>query len=373
MALTIQPYRAEHETAVGEFNTRLQRGVSDPNLIFFRFAGPKWLPRNVGATVFQEYFVATDGNTVRGGYALKTQDFRFPDGSIRSVGYYHHPLSEGIIDRTYAVVGAALLRDAMARAPLLYCLGMGGYDRPLPKMLMGLGWSHFLVPFYFHVLRPARFLRNMQALRESTPRRIAMDIAALTGAGWLGSRAFEIYCKVLATPSKPTNVEQVAAFGDWADCIWDAAKPTYSHAAVRDAATLRQLYPAGETHLTRLHLRRGSQDLGWAVVGERRSDPKYGEMRVGSLVDCCALPGEELAVTHAATEQLRSQGFDLILTNQCHRNWCAALHATGYIAGPSNFIYAASKKLAQQLAPFDGNKGHMHFNRADGDGLPRNY
>src|SRR5207244_1759619 len=103
-------------------------------------AVPRWLPQSENCDLYEEYFVAVEAGSgiVRGGYALKRQKFLFPDGCIRSIGFYHHVLSEGVIDRSYASVGGLLLRDALIRSPLLYCLGMGGYERPLPKMLVGL-------------------------------------------------------------------------------------------------------------------------------------------------------------------------------------------------------------------------------------------
>jgi hypothetical protein len=373
MALVIQPYLAEHEAAVEEFNQRLQRGVDDRNMVFYRYAEPRWLPKSAGGKVYQEYFVAVDGGVVRGGYALKIQDFLFPDGEVRSIGYYHHPLSEGIVDNAYNAVGGLLLRDAMMRAPLLYCLGMAGYDRPLPKMLMRLGWTHFLVPFYFRVIRPARFLRQMQTLRGSATKRLLMDAAAITGAAWLGKKAFDAYCGIRAPRGSAYAVTEVAEFGDWADALWNEAMTTCSHTAVRDATTLRTLYPPSQTHLTRLRVSRDGKDVGWAVIGERRRDEKYGDMRVGSIVDGWALPGEHFAVVRAATQKLEEQNFDLALTNQSHVEWCSVLKAAGYFSGPSNFIYAASKKLAALLAPFEEARPRLHFTRADGDGLPGNF
>ncbi len=112
---------------------------------------PRWLARTAESRIYNEFFVAVDDGIVRGGYALKTQEFFFPDGQIRSIGYYHHPLSEGIVNQAHAMVGTLLLRDAMQRAPLLYCLGMDGYDHPLPQMLVRLGWAHCLVPFFFRM------------------------------------------------------------------------------------------------------------------------------------------------------------------------------------------------------------------------------
>ena len=373
MPLTIQPYRPEHESAVNDFNQRLRAAGEDQNMVFYRNAEPRWLPRTSSSRIYNEFFVAIDNSSVRGGYALKIQDFLFPDGQVRSIGYYHHPLSEGIVNKAHAVVGTLLLRDAMQRSPLLYCLGMGGYDHPLPQMLIRLGWSHCLVPFFFRVLKPTKFLRQMQPLRESLKRRIAMDLAAFTGAGWAGSKLFQTYRALTAPRTNNAKIRQVATFAASSQLLWDQAKQTCSFTAVRDRDALRVLYPPSETHLTRIELKRGGSAIGWTVVGERRKDAKYGNLRVGSVIDCWALPGEFLSVVRAATETLKSQGFDLILTNQSHQDWGSAFKAAGYLSGPSNFIFAASKKLAELLAPFDEARVRMHLTRADGDGLPRNF
>ena len=188
MAIVIQPYRPEHEPAVADFNQRLRQAGEDENLVFYRWAQPRWLPRTAESRIYNEFFVAVDGGIVRGGYALKSQEFFFPGGEIRSIGYYHHPLSEGIVNKAHAMVGALLLRDAMQRAPLLYCLGMGGYDRPLPQMLVRLGWTNCLMPSFFRVVNASRFLRNMQILRSSPSRKFVMDLAAHTGIGWAARR-----------------------------------------------------------------------------------------------------------------------------------------------------------------------------------------
>lgn len=386
MAIVIQPYRPEHEPAVAEFNQRLRQAGADENMVFYRWAGPRWLPRTAESRIYNEYFVAVDGGIVRGGYALKTQEFSFSDGQIRSISYYHHPLSEGIVNKAHAIVGTLLLRDAMQRAPLLYCLGMGGYDNPLPQMLVRLGWVHCLVPFFFRIVKPSRFLRNMQTLRSSVSRRLLMDLAAYSGAGWAGSKLFQGY-RALRAPkrlagssarSSAVECHEVAHFEDGDSTVslqslWEQARKTCSFTAVRDTAALRVLYPPKQTHLTRIVVKRNGVAIGWAVVGERRKDTKYGNMRVGSVVDCFALPGELFLVIRCATQILERQDFDLILSNQSHRAWSDAFKAAGYLSGPSNFIFAASKKLSELLVPFEDVHPRMHFTRADGDGLPANF
>jgi hypothetical protein len=376
MAIVIQPYRPEHEPAVAEFNQRLRQALEDENMVFYRWAKPRWLPRTAESRVYNEFFVAVDGGIVRGGYALKSQDFFFPNGQIRSIGYYHHPLSEGIVNKAHAMVGALLLRDAMQRAPLLYCLGMGGYDRPLPQMLVRLGWAHCLVPFFFRIVNPSSFLKNLQTLRSSPLRQFLMDLAACSGAGWAGSKLFQGYRTLRAPRSSATECCEVASFEVSAESLqslWEHARQTCSFTAVRDAEALRVIYPPEQTHLTRIVMKRNGSTIGWAVVGERRKDAKYGNMRVGSVVDCFALPGELFSVVRGATQALERQGFDLILSNQSHEAWREAFNAAGYLPGPSNFIFAASKKLTELLTPFEEVRLKMHLTRADGDGLPANY
>ncbi len=373
MPIVIQPYREEHQLAVGEFNQRLIAGGADPNLVFFTRAQPQWLPQFDGAKLYQEFFVALEDGVVRGGYALKYQDFSVADGTVHNVGYYHHPISESIINNSFAALGGMLLKHAMNRSPLLYCLGMGGYDRPLPKMLVRLGWAHFAVPFYFKIIRPNRFLREMQALRISPSRRAMLDLAAFTGAGWVGVKTIQAFRTLSAPKSAAFTVEKVKEFSGWVDPLWERAKSGYAMTAVRDSQTLRTLYPASIPHLTRLRIRRNGEDIGWAVVGERLKSEKYGEMRVGSIVDCCAQPEDALPVITAASAALVEHGMDLIVSNQSHQLWARALENAGFLNSSSNFIFAAGKKLSALLEPFAERQPYLHFTRADGDGLPHNF
>jgi hypothetical protein len=165
----------------------------------------------------------------------------------------------------------------------------------------------------------------------------------------------------------------VEDFAEWVDPLWQKSANRYSMTAVRNCETLRLSYPANDKHFTRLRIERGGEDIGWAVVGERRKDTKYGSMRVGSIVDCWASPENTLPVVRAASDALKRNGVDLIVSNQSHIHWCNAFENSGFLKAESNFIFAASKKLGALLEPFEENKMRMHFTRADGDGLPRNF
>jgi hypothetical protein len=372
MPIVIQPYRQEHEAAVQDFNQRLQ-AAGDPYLVFYKSSQPKWLPRSGDSPLYNEYFVALDGSVVRGAYALKHERVFVPGRGTVNIACYHHPLSEGIVDRSYATVGGLMVRDALVRQPLLYALGMGGADRPLARMLKALGWSLIAVPFLFKIVHPGRFLKEMNALRTSPAKRFLMDLSTATGAGWLAIRTAQSLLRLRSHGSDSITADRVDEFLNWADPLWIEAREQYRLAAVRDCEALRRLYPSDDKHFTRLRIRKGATDLGWAVVGERRKDQKYGSMRVGSILDCWTRAENAVAIVGAATAELESANMDLIVSNQAHAAWSRALAQSGFFKGPSNFIFAASRKYVELLQPWQENIAAFHITRADGDGLPRNF
>ncbi len=373
MAIVIVPYTADHVLAVKEFNQRLLDGGAPDAVLFAEEPTPDRPTRLNPRTFYSELFLAVENDKVRGGYILKHQIFSFDGARTQWVAYYHHAVSEGIINKSYARVGALLIRDAIRRQPLVYALGMGGYDSPLPKMLKLLGWSHCLVPFYFKVVQPGRFLRNTEQLRRTKLRQLLTSLATVSGAGSIAIKAVQKLKQWHAPGMGPFTVEHPQEFGAWINPLWEQAKSAYAMTAVRDSDALQALYPLSYRHLTPLRVSKDEVPIGWAVVGQRRKNPLFGDMHVGSIVDCFASPQNALPVIRAATQLLEARGLDLIVSNQSHIEWCRALRNSGFFEGPSNFILATSKRLAELLTPFEEKKNLIHFNRADGDGLPQNF
>ena len=141
---------------------------------------------------------------------------------------------------------------ALRQDPLLFCLGMGGYGRPLPNMLMRLGWAHCLVPFYLRVLRPFRFLRQMEGLRTSPLRRLVMDAVAYTGVGWAGLEALHLAEKVRAPPGRTAFQSRSSRVRRLGGSSLGRREEVYGWTAVRDAESLRTCYPADLDHLTKI-------------------------------------------------------------------------------------------------------------------------
>ena len=366
MANRIQPYEREHIDGVKTFNQRLAA-----NGVRYRFPeGPrsKWLPlTDDRSRPFQEYLlsVADDGQ-VRGGYVLKHQDFMI-NGECHHLAYYHLPLSEGIIDPAFGMVGVQLFMHALKRHPMLFCLGIGGYQEPLAQMVQKMGWKLSTVPFFFHVNHPFSFLRNVRHLRKSTGRRLVLDGLAFSGAGLLGIRAIQRMKQRRISLSDLACVEE-ESFGPWADTVWENCRGSYKLLTVRDERTLNILYPAAKARYLRLRIERGGKTIGWVLATDNahQNHSYFGRVRLGAIVDGLAAHNDVHAVVAAAAAHLKSRGVDLIVSNQSHAAWTCALRDCGFLSGPSNYIFAASKKL--QSAVGDVPLNALHLNRGDGDG-----
>jgi hypothetical protein len=349
MALEILPFTADRIGAVRAFNERLGSHGVPAEQRFPETPDPGWMPG-------MELFVAVDGGIVRGGYILRRQRFHAA-GDLVDAAHFRLPLSEGLIDRKYSALGLRLVRDALAREPRLYAMGMGGWEHPLPQMLKRLGWRMSAVPFYFKVVNAGRFLRNIRALRTSALRRFAMDAAAATGAGWLGMKALGML-KILS----PEKYDLAESFSGWADDVWQQVRGAYPLAAVRDGRTLDELYPASDPRFLRVRAAGG-----WAVALDTQMEDhkQFGAMRVGTIVDGLAPVASASRVVRAATSLLMSRGVDLIVSNQSHAAWQRGLMEAGFRQGPSNYLVALSPELANAAGD---EPGRWHFDRGDGDG-----
>src|SRR5271165_2641271 len=137
MTIEIRPFTNDHVQAMKAFNRRLaQRGVKEQ---FWESPVSEWLPRRERVPLYNEYFIALEGDAVRGAYRLKPQPFAVRD-EVVMISALTLPLSEGIVDPRFAMVGIELIQDAMARHPLLFGLGMGSFDAKIARFLQAMKW-----------------------------------------------------------------------------------------------------------------------------------------------------------------------------------------------------------------------------------------
>ena len=367
MGLRVVLFDVSHEPAVRAFNSRLR--TADASLFYLPEAAPQTNPHSpVSGIEFRHFVVIDDAGEVRGGYFIRTQPF-WIRGGIHPVGHYQAPLSEGIIDKRFTVVGPMMLAHALNEQPLLFAMGMGGMDRPLPRMLRAMGWPVLEVPFYFLVLNGRRFLRNLGPLRGRPERRIAADILGFSGLGGLAIKSAQVLrSRSRSDPRYHSN--SIPEFCPWADRIWHENAGEYSISAVRTAEYLRFIYPRTEPAYYGVQLTVGDAPAGWAQLLDCRFRDRsyFGEMRVAALVDGVGPPASIPSLVDAAVHAARQHRADVVISNQMHRDWTAALKSVGFWQGPSNYLLALSKPLRKLLDPLEEAIPCIHFNRGDGDG-----
>jgi len=353
---------------VADFNRRLRNGGSSYQ--FPESCVPKWLPKINNRRIYQEFFlIIENGSVVRGGYFLKYQG-AFLHGKPEMICSNQLPLSEGIVDPAYRKVGQHLLANALRQRPLLYSLGMGGLDQPYPRALSRRKWDLCPVPFFFRIIRPTAFLRNITYLRRSWMRNAILDFLAASGIGWTAIKLHQTLTPGPQIPQDSLKVELLDGFDAWADDIWEENIITNKLILARDSHVLNILYPANDSRFIRLGLAEGGRRVGWAVgLNTKMTAHKhFGNMQLGSIVDCLALPGYEYETVAAMTQRLVAGGADLIVTNQSHASWCAACKKSGLMRGRTNYILAISPELAAKLGPLKETLRETHFNRGDGGG-----
>jgi hypothetical protein len=330
-------------------------------------------PPNEGARVFQQYFLLADARReVRGGFILTQEQWAF-SGENAWVAHLRLPISEGAVDRNFKAVGPQVFHSAMTTQPNLYTVGMGGFETAVTKRLRSLGWSMRAVPFYFKLLRPGVFLKTSPYLQRNSLLGRTANLVAVTGLGSLGAGAFRMMSSLYAPRMGNVSMEEVAAFGGWADEIWECSYRSFHLIAPRDSRTLNLRYPAEERQFLMLRFSRQDRVIGWALVLDTKMDGNkyFGDARVGTIVDCLADPRDADRVIYGASRYLCDRGVDLVVSNQTHRAWCSGFCRAGFWRGPSNFVFAVSPEVAKRVKPFDANFGEFFVGRGDGAGPER--
>ncbi len=362
--LAIVEQRPEHEEQVTEFNSRLRAGGSSMQ---FPVRPLQERARSEEYAIGIRSFLALEGEQVRGGYILSSHGARSKSGRL-TLHLIQLPLSEGIVNPRYAVLGFLLVKDALSKGPLLYGLGMGGARQPLPRLLQTLGFGLHPVPFYFRIVHARAFLRNIQPLRTSSTRRRMLDAASSMP---LLPQCVSLFHGMRSSSGlrRHARIEEVSEFGPWADELWDAVAGRFSLIAVRDAATLNYRLQPSDRRLHRIRVTLDSGICGWAVVSDSQFEnhKQFGAMRVGAIVDALCLEGQEHTVIAAATDYLIQRQVDLIVSNQCTHSWASALQSNGFLEGTSNFILATAPNLGK-IIDNAGGMDQVQMNRCDGDG-----
>ena len=352
--------------AVRAFNARMRAANAGADFLLADQPNAVRPPgRPVPAIEWTKYVVLDQDDEARGGFLLMTQPL-WIGGEVKPGANYQAPLSEGIRDPRFGMVGLHMLKHLQRQWPLAFAVGMGGMDRPLPRLLLAAGWTVNAVPFFFYVVSPARVVRELRVLRTRPALRLAARAAAATSAAWAGVTALQ-WRAWNADRRSGVELERIDRWGPWADALWERTRGASIFSVVRDRATLDALYPLGDRRYLAFAARRGGEIVGWAVAldTQMRDHSHFGDLRVATILDAQALPDAAAPLAGALRRELSRGGADLIVTNQSHDVWRRAMRDAGFLSGPSNYLFAMSKPLARAVGEAPA---RVHVTRGDGDG-----
>ena len=369
MGIEVVPYTPDRVEAVAAFNRRLAQGGSPWG--WYEQSEDAWLPRRPGGKVWREHYLAVeDGSQVRAAYALKPQEW-WLRGEPVVVTDWQGPVSEGVISRRYNTLALRMMRDMLNRRPLLYAWGHGEDEAGLARLLRAMRWSFVPTPFCLKILRPQRFLRRNAYLRGSPQSRLALDVLAFTGLGGLGLKALDAARSIGRHRPRGVEIRVVERFGPWADDLWERCRGHYAVLGLRDRATLNALMPEGGWPAAiRLRVARAGADLGWVAVLDNRleGDRRFGDLRVGTVMDALAAPEDAADVVAVASRFLAERGVDLLCSNQSHPRWIDAFASSGYLVLQGRRQLVLSPELRRRLEPLDEARRGLYLTNLDGHG-----
>jgi len=365
--MEIVPYTSRHRDAIERMNARLAAAGSE-----WRFPAKERPGDADELPVWEESFIVVEGDDCYGGYVLKHQQFFVRGGPLELIDL-QLPLSLGEVDSAYSHVSAALLIDLLRRSPCCYSLGLGSPSSQFAKLLAAAGWKHAATPLYFSVKAANRFARSIRLPADrrhvQTTLRVLGHIR-LAGIALGARRALRAKAATGSAGSPGITKRAISHFDGAADELFSASAASYALVADRRTAALNTLYPEDDDRFIRLVVERDGRVVGWALLLDTamRDDKYFGDLRVGTLVDCFADPQDAPLIVAAVDDLLARRGVDLVVSNQLHPAWCSALELAGYELGPSNFFFYYSPALVEALSGIPGWERGIHMNRGDGEG-----
>jgi len=364
MSLHIVEYTTHEVDAVASFNARMRASGAATDFLLPDSPSNGHVPAD--EPVKWTHYIALDASgEARGGFLLMEQR-GWLNGQVVPIANYQAPLSEGIVDRRYGLVAMQMLKYVQ-RLPYVFVVGMGDPARPLPRLLAAAGWSVQSVPFFFKIVQPARAFRELGPLQTSRWTRTLARLAAQSGAAWTAVRAFQARGAIAAREARDFRIDRVTSWDSWADEVWEEGRGMYAFAAVRDRESLARLYPLEDSRYLAYCLRQGERVVGWTVCLKTpmRDHRYFGNLTVATVLDGFAAGGAAVPLLARVVDEI-SPDADVVVTNQTHSLWIDACRRCGFLAGPSNFLFAASKPLAEAIA--SGGVDRIHVVRGDGDG-----
>jgi hypothetical protein len=348
----LRPQGRGDAAAVRAFNERVMRsGVKIPFLLSESVSGT--------AALDTRPWLLMDGRDVRGG-VLVTRHRAVVAGVEREVVNLQSPITEAVADKRYGSLSIWLFRELERRFTYVYAVGMGGTDRPMPRLLRAMKWQVGLSAFRFMPLAPGRVAARIDALRARIPRPLRPVVyAAGSCAGPLVRSSLRVLGgRSLAEVQPGKDASASVAYS------WGGFSKGIRFGIVRDAAAASELYVASDGE----RVFRAIECPACVAVVRTRALPHtspFRDLTVATVLELMAPDATRLMqLSRRLLGQLSRGSADIAIINTTHADTVAALDSTGWLQGPSNYVVALSPPFADAGVTLDAS----YVTRTDGDG-----
>src|SRR5262249_34335869 len=147
-------------------------------------------------------------------------------GEERDFCWIQYPISEGLIDRTFSLAIAQLVKKALTYQPFLMGLGVGSLEEDWAKFMVLMKWRRKTVPFLFLPINATRVMRGMNYFKTRPSLRLGAAVGAYIGGGLAASAVLTMRRWVATRPMK-FECREEPLFNGWADQVYGAARGEY--------------------------------------------------------------------------------------------------------------------------------------------------
>lgn len=260
-------------------------------------------------------------------------------------------------------------------------------EPPVLRILRGLKWTyHGILPQYLRILDAPGVSRNLQlsGLKALTVRSGDMSVAVplrwvesllRTLGGWALAvgQAVWVGLTIVARPrSLPVEVREEHGFDDSYNQLWQAVGGRFGACIVRDQTYLQRRFGRNPDRYRVLACRRENRLLGYCIVKTRQfsNDPRMGDMKVGTIVDCLFDPDAPAALQtllDSAVKMCEREGVHAVLCTASHASVRRLLRANGFLAIPGNLNFAHHNRTNMPLQDISLDAWHLMRGDSDAD------
>lgn len=281
-----------------------------------------------------------------------------------------------------SLIGPLLIRKVNEALPFAMTLHV---EENVLKIFKGLGWRHLgVLPQYIRVVNPYGLVNNLHIgrldfLKRRAPRlaKFLQPIASSFVGRWslssglgLVSSIWKIGGRVTRGYQRQYAVREEKEFHAEYDDLWKSVGGKFDAAVVRDRAYLTSRYGTLPNAYRVLVCYSRQELMAYCILKVKKfaNDPRMGNARIGTIVDCLFDP-DDARPLHAllleAVRMFRKEMVDAIVCTASLSVLRSSLLRHGFIKIPGNLNFAFH--MSPPVTPITASIDAWHLMRGDSD------